>query len=153
LFSEADLWFFRLIHDLSFPKGNSINSHIPSENSAVQYDSIDPVIKLIKHFGRHHQVHIQVREVLVELAYVLAVFVPVALLTVLVQSSWGCGPLQNLHACLYGIPLGANLSQKMKNKIWSHEYIDLKALVSHVPEDNISLTLSQNQPNHYLEAH
>ena len=44
-----------------------------------------------------------------------------------------------------GIPLGANLSQKMKNKIWSHEYIDLKALVSHVPEDNISLTLSQNQ--------
>jgi hypothetical protein len=40
------------------------------------------------------QVHIQVREVLVELAYVLAVFVPVALLTVLVQSSWGCGPLQ-----------------------------------------------------------
>jgi hypothetical protein len=24
-----------------------------------------------------------------------------------------------------GIPLGANLSQKMKNKIWSHEYIDL----------------------------
>ena len=44
---------FRLIHDLSFPKGNSINSHIPSENSAVQYDSIDTVIKLIKHFGRH----------------------------------------------------------------------------------------------------
>ena len=44
---------FRLIHDLSFPKGNSINSHIPSENSAVQYDSIDTVIKLIKHFGMH----------------------------------------------------------------------------------------------------
>lgn len=44
-----------------------------------------------------------------------------------------------------GIPLGANLSKKMKNKIWSHEYIDLKALVSHIPEDNISLTLSQNQ--------
>lgn len=44
---------FRLIHDLSFPKGNSINSHIPPENSVVQYDSIDTVIKLIKHFGRH----------------------------------------------------------------------------------------------------
>jgi sorbitol-specific phosphotransferase system component IIBC len=58
----------------------------------------------------------------VELTYVLAVFVPIALLTVLVQSSWGCGPLQNLH-----------------------EYIDLKALVSHVPEDNISLILSQSQ--------
>jgi hypothetical protein len=33
----------------------------------------------------------------------------------------------------------------MKNKIWSHEYIDLKALVSHVPEDNIYLILSQSQ--------
>lgn len=44
---------FRLITDLSFPKGNSINSHIPPENSTVQYDSIDTVIKLIKQFGRH----------------------------------------------------------------------------------------------------
>jgi hypothetical protein len=34
-------------------KGNSIISHIPPENSAVQYDSIYTVIKLIKHFGRH----------------------------------------------------------------------------------------------------
>ena len=33
----------------------------------------------------------------------------------------------------------------MKNKIWSHEYIDLKVLVSHVPADNIFLTLSQDQ--------
>ena len=41
------------LHDLSFPKGNSINSHIPPENSAVQFDSIYTVIKLIKHFGRH----------------------------------------------------------------------------------------------------
>lgn len=44
---------FRLIHDLSFPKGNSINSHIPPENLAVHCDSIDTVIKLIKHFGMH----------------------------------------------------------------------------------------------------
>ena len=41
------------LHDLSFPKGNYINSHVPPENSAVQFDSIYTVIKLIKHVGRH----------------------------------------------------------------------------------------------------
>ena len=30
---------FRLIHDLSYPKGNSINSLILPENSEVKYDS------------------------------------------------------------------------------------------------------------------
>ena len=29
---------FRLIHDLSYPKGNSVNSLIPQENSTVKYD-------------------------------------------------------------------------------------------------------------------
>lgn len=43
---------FRLIHDLSFPKGQSVNSLIPPENSAVKYDNIDSVIQLIRHFGR-----------------------------------------------------------------------------------------------------
>ena len=62
------------------------------------------------------QVHIQVRQVLVELAFVLAVFVPVALLTVLVQSSWGCGPLQNLHACLYGQGLVAHLRCRFESE-------------------------------------
>jgi hypothetical protein len=92
---------FRLIHDLSFPKGNSNYCHIL-------------------------QVHIQVREVLVELAYVLAVFVPVALLTVLVQSSWGCGSLQNLHACLYGQGLVAHLRCRLKAKhnFWPRKRFD-----------------------------
>ena len=43
---------FRLIHDLSYPKGNSVNSLIPPENSEVNYDCIDNVIKLVKYFGR-----------------------------------------------------------------------------------------------------
>ena len=44
---------FRLIHDLSFPKGNSVNSLIPQENSTVKYDGIDTVIQLVKQFGCH----------------------------------------------------------------------------------------------------
>jgi hypothetical protein len=43
---------FRLIHDLSYPKVNSVNSLIPPENSEVKYDCIDNVIKLVKYFGR-----------------------------------------------------------------------------------------------------
>ena len=43
---------FRLIHDLSYPKGNSINSLIPPENSEVKHNCIDNVIKLVKYFGR-----------------------------------------------------------------------------------------------------
>jgi hypothetical protein len=39
---------FRLIHYLSFPKGNSVNSNIPPENSVVQYDGIDTAIKSLK---------------------------------------------------------------------------------------------------------
>jgi hypothetical protein len=44
---------FRLIHDLSYPKGNSVNLLIPPENSQVKYDDIDVVVKLIKYFGRN----------------------------------------------------------------------------------------------------
>lgn len=39
---------FRVIHDLSFPKNQSVNSNIPRENSAVQYDSIDQVVDLVQ---------------------------------------------------------------------------------------------------------
>lgn len=42
---------FRVIH-LSFPKNQSVNSNIPRENSAVQYDSIDQVVDLVQKFGR-----------------------------------------------------------------------------------------------------
>ena len=43
---------FRLIHHLSFPFGNSINSHIPTEASSVHYASIDDAIRLIRRTGR-----------------------------------------------------------------------------------------------------
>lgn len=42
---------FRIVHDLSFPEGNSVNEHISRENSVVHYDSIENVIQLIKKFG------------------------------------------------------------------------------------------------------
>lgn len=43
---------FRVIHDLSFPKNHLVNSNIPQESSAVQYDSIDEVVSLVRMFGR-----------------------------------------------------------------------------------------------------
>lgn len=43
---------FRIIHDLSFPQNDSVNSNIPKEHSQVQYDSIDTVVSLIRKFGR-----------------------------------------------------------------------------------------------------
>lgn len=39
---------FRLIHHLSYPKGSSINDHIPQEFSSVQYTKLDDAIKGIK---------------------------------------------------------------------------------------------------------
>ena len=44
---------FRIIHDLSFPKEQSVNSFIPQHNSTVQYESIDNVINLVRIFGSH----------------------------------------------------------------------------------------------------
>jgi hypothetical protein len=46
---------FRLIHDLSFSRNGSINSLIPKRNSTVQYDSVDIVVNLVKHYGRFSQ--------------------------------------------------------------------------------------------------
>ncbi|CAG2249858.1 unnamed protein product [Mytilus edulis] len=46
---------FRLIHDLSFPKDDSINLGIPMEYSAVSYDSIDNVVQLVKSYGQSCQ--------------------------------------------------------------------------------------------------
>lgn len=42
---------FRVIHDLSFPKHNSVNLFIPEENSKVKYDSLDVVTDLLRKFG------------------------------------------------------------------------------------------------------
>ena len=43
---------FRMIHDLSFPAGNSINDFILKENTHVQYETLDHVIALITQLGR-----------------------------------------------------------------------------------------------------
>ena len=43
---------YRLIHHLSFPFGNSVNSHIPQIATSVHYASIDDAIRLIRRTGR-----------------------------------------------------------------------------------------------------
>ena len=43
---------FRLIHHLSFPYGDSINSCIPNDASTVKYASIDDAVRLIRRTGR-----------------------------------------------------------------------------------------------------
>jgi hypothetical protein len=56
LVPEAVNGNFHLLHDVSYPKGNSVNSLIsliPPESSEVKYDCIDNVIKLVKCFGRN----------------------------------------------------------------------------------------------------
>ena len=42
---------FRLIHDLSFPKGDSVNSHIDPEFSSVQYEILDHCVEIIQSIG------------------------------------------------------------------------------------------------------
>ena len=43
---------YRMIHHLSFPKGQSVNDGISVEYSHVQYTRIDDAIKLIKEVGQ-----------------------------------------------------------------------------------------------------
>lgn len=43
---------YRLIHNLSYPEGNSVNSLIPQEFSAVQYETIEHAIDLVRGFGK-----------------------------------------------------------------------------------------------------
>ena len=43
---------FRLIHDLSYPQGNSINECIPKDFTAVSYETLYHVISLLNQFGR-----------------------------------------------------------------------------------------------------
>lgn len=43
---------FRVIHDLSFQKSNSVHSMIPDENTKVRYDSINDVTALLRKFGQ-----------------------------------------------------------------------------------------------------
>ena len=41
-----------MIHDLSYPKGNSINSFIPDEFCKVQYENLYNVVELVQKFGQ-----------------------------------------------------------------------------------------------------
>lgn len=43
---------FRLIHDLSFPRGSSVNDYIPDQYAAVSYHNIDDAITHILHLGK-----------------------------------------------------------------------------------------------------
>ena len=43
---------FRLIHDLSFPKGESVNSHIDKASSTVEYETLDTCIGIINSIGK-----------------------------------------------------------------------------------------------------
>ena len=43
---------YRMIHHLSFPRGQSVNDRISVEYSHVQYARIDDAIKLIKEVGQ-----------------------------------------------------------------------------------------------------
>ena len=42
---------YRLIHDLSFPHGDSINSHVSREFTSVTYETLDRVIELARSIG------------------------------------------------------------------------------------------------------
>ena len=42
---------YRLIHDLSFPLGDSINSHISREFTSVVYETLDQVIEMVRTLG------------------------------------------------------------------------------------------------------
>lgn len=42
---------YRLIHDLSFPKNNSVNSHIDTIHTRVQYELLDHCISIIRSVG------------------------------------------------------------------------------------------------------
>ena len=47
LVPKKDPGTYRMIHDLSYPKGNSVNDFIPSEFSAVFYDTFDTFTSIL----------------------------------------------------------------------------------------------------------
>ena len=51
LVPKKDTGKFRLIHDLSYPKYNSVNSAIAPENAAVAYETFDTVVDLVQRMG------------------------------------------------------------------------------------------------------
>ena len=53
LVSKKEIGQYRLIHDLSYPRGDSVNTFIPKENATVSYQNIETVIELVQHYGRN----------------------------------------------------------------------------------------------------
>ena len=53
LVPKHEIGKFRLIHDLSFPKGDSINLYTSKEYTTVQYESLDIVIDLVRSCGHN----------------------------------------------------------------------------------------------------
>ena len=53
LVPKHEIGKFRLIHDLSFPKGDSINFYTSKEYTTVQYESLDIVIDLVRSYGHN----------------------------------------------------------------------------------------------------
>ena len=43
---------FRLIHDLSFPKDNSVNSHIAKLHAEVYYELLDECVSIVREIGQ-----------------------------------------------------------------------------------------------------
>lgn len=52
LIPKAEKGKFRIIHDLSFPKGNSVNFGIPKECCSVTYEDYDYFVSLLTSVGR-----------------------------------------------------------------------------------------------------
>ena len=44
---------YRMIHDLSYPRSNSVNAYIPRSASAVQYETLDQAIQLVVEAGKN----------------------------------------------------------------------------------------------------
>ena len=61
---------------------------------------------------------------------------------------------QNQVTLTEGIPLGATVSAKLKTKIWTNEYFDLRNLLSNQEEDPLMLSISPGVINvqHTLKA-
>jgi len=52
LVPKRDPGQFRLIHDLSYPRGDSVNSHIPRYESTVECELLDHCVELLFGLGR-----------------------------------------------------------------------------------------------------
>ena len=52
LVPKKEVGEFRLIHDLSYPRQQSVNSHIPDELRHVHYETLDDLVELVKIHGR-----------------------------------------------------------------------------------------------------